>query len=391
MKNIITRKKDDIYEEYIIPKENLRDEEYYYNLIIIPKFFYSDIYLATNGFATKNLIGKGAFASVYKAEFRSWSGPAVFRTRSPQLLAVKVLDLKSKSSNSYDVECEAWRNTRHRNLVRIVTSCSSVDHTGAEFKALIMEYMSNGNLNKWLYPKDNIKSKPSLSLTQRLNIAIDVASALDYLHHDCNPPVVHCDLKPGNVLIDENMVGHVGDFGLSRIIVQKSSQEDMIVKQLKASTGFFHPENGLDGKAFTSRDVYSFGIILLEMFNAKKPSEDMFDLDIFASAVAENEVLSIADPRLFNDTDQRLTQSSFATHSSGGSDGGYRISNSNSIYNGLDKKEKLVAGVIRVGLSCAEYSAKDRITIWQALKMLQEIKKMWNSGITMTKSWLIFK
>ncbi|KAJ7982267.1 putative Receptor-kinase [Quillaja saponaria] len=311
-------------------KEDIYHEEYY-NPTIIPRFSYSEIYLATSGFATKNMIGKGTFASVYKAQFTNWSGPAKFRSWSRPLLAVKVLDLKRESSKSFDVECEAWRNGRHRNLVRIISSFSGFDYKGAEFKALIMEYMSNGNLDEWLYPKD-IETKPALSLTHRLNIAIDVACALDYLHHDCDPPIVHCDLKPGNVLIDEDM-------------------------------------------ASTCRDVYSFGIILLEMFIAKKPSEGMFDLDIFASAVSENQVLSIADPRLFNDTDQSLTQSSFATHSSGGSDGGNMISDTNAIYNWLDMKEKVVAAVIRVGLSCGVHSAKDRITMRQALRKLQEIKK----------------
>ncbi|KAJ7982271.1 Receptor-like protein kinase [Quillaja saponaria] len=316
-------------------KKNIFHAEEYYEPISMPRFSYSEILLATNGFATENLVGKGAFASVYKAEFRGWS-------RSP--LAVKVLDLKTKSSQSFDVECKAWRNIRHRNLVRIVTSFSGVDHTGAEFKALIMKYMSNGNLEEWLYPKDNIKSKPCLTLTQRLNIAIDVACALDYLHHDCNPLVVHCDLKPGNVLIDKNMVGRVGDFGLSRIMFQGSSQDqDRSAKQLKHMVG----------KASTSRDVYSFGIILLEMFIAKKPTEDMFDLDMFASAVYDNQVLSIADPRLFNDTDEHPTQRR------------------------LDKKEKLVTAVVRVALSCAVHSPKDRITMRQALRMLQEMKKFY--------------
>ena len=164
------------------------------------------------------MIGRGAFGSAYRAVF-STSENGIHTT-----VAVKVLDLtQSKDSKSFDAECEALKNIRHWNLVKDFTSCSSIDHTRAEFKALAMEFMSNGNLDKWLYPED-VECGSTLTLTQRLNIAIDVASALDYLHHDCDPPVVHCDLKPGNVLLDEDMIAHVGDFGLARFLSHDSSQ-----------------------------------------------------------------------------------------------------------------------------------------------------------------------
>jgi serine/threonine protein kinase len=196
---------------------------------------YSEIQLATNGFAMNNLIGKGAFGSVYRAVFST--GEIGIHTT----VAVKVLDLtQSKASKSFDAECEALRNIRHRNLVKVFTSCSSIDHKGAEFKALAMEFMSNGNLDKWLYPED-VECGLTLTLTQRMNIAIDVASALDYLHHDCDPPVVHCDLKPGNVLLDEDMTAHVGDFGLARFLSHDSLQNESSTIGLKGSIGYIAP------------------------------------------------------------------------------------------------------------------------------------------------------
>ena len=202
---------------------------------LLPRLSYSEIQLATNGFATKNLIGKGAFGSVYRAVFNTGEND------THTTVAVKVLDLtQSKASKSFDAECEALRNIRHRNLVKVFTSCSSIDHTGAEFKALAIEFMSNGNLDKWLYPED-VECGLTLSLTQRLNIAIDVASALDYLHHDCDPPVVHCDLKPGNVLLDEDMTAHVGDFGLARFLSHDSSQNESSTIGLKGSIGYIAP------------------------------------------------------------------------------------------------------------------------------------------------------
>jgi len=200
-----------------------------------PRLSYSEIQLAVNGFVTTNLIRRGAFGSVYGAVFSS--GESGIHTT----VAVKVLDLmQSKASKSFDAECEALRNIQLQNLVKVITSCSSIDHTGAEFKALAMEFMSNGNLDKWLYPED-VECGSTLTLTQRLNIAIDVASALDYLHHDCDPPVVHCDLKPGNVLLDEDMTAHVGDFGLARFLSHDSSQNGSSTIGLKGSIGYIAP------------------------------------------------------------------------------------------------------------------------------------------------------
>ena len=111
----------------------------------------------------------------------------------------------------------------------MLTACSSIDHQGRDFKALVYEFLGNGNLDEWLHPtprKNDALEKPrKLSFLQRLNIAIDVASALEYLHYHCETPIVYCDLKPSNVLNDE-MVEHVSDFGLARFlhdIIQDSS------------------------------------------------------------------------------------------------------------------------------------------------------------------------
>jgi len=122
----------------------------------------------------------------------------------------------------------------------VITSCSSTDYKGDDFKALVLQFMPNGNLEMSLYPED-LESGSSLTLLQRLNIAIDVASAMDYLHHDCDPPIVHCDLKPGNVLLDEDMVAHVADFGLARFLSQNPSEKHNSTLELKGSIGYIAP------------------------------------------------------------------------------------------------------------------------------------------------------
>lgn len=196
---------------------------------------YADIRIATSNFAAENLIGKGGFGSVYKGVFSISTG------EETTTLAVKVLDLhQSKASQSFNAECEVLKNIRHRNLVKVITSCSSLDYKGEDFKALIMQFMPNGNLDINLYTED-YESGSSLTLLQRLNIAIDVASAMDYLHHDCDPPIVHCDMKPANVLLDENMVAHVADFGLARFLSQNPSEKHSSTLGLKGSIGYIAP------------------------------------------------------------------------------------------------------------------------------------------------------
>ena len=141
------------------------------------------------------------------------------------VVAVKVFNLQTRGAfKSFDAECETMRCVRHRNLLKVLTVCSSTDFRGYDFKALIYEFLPNGNLHEWLhlYPERKGQRKV-LDLVQRISIAIDVASAIDYLHHHNPFPIIHCDLKPTNVLIDNNMVAQVGDFGLARFLHEDSS------------------------------------------------------------------------------------------------------------------------------------------------------------------------
>ncbi|CAI0415796.1 unnamed protein product [Linum tenue] len=159
------------------------------------KLSYQRLHKATDGFSTANLVGVGSFGSVYKGVLDDKNGATI---------AVKVFNLERRgASKSFKAECEALKNIRHRNLVRIVTVCSSVDYRGNDFKALV--YDIDGQTK-------------SLNFLQRLSVAVDVASAVDYLHHQYGTPIVHCDLKPSNVLLDEDMGGRVGDFGLAKFL-----------------------------------------------------------------------------------------------------------------------------------------------------------------------------
>ncbi|XXG58839.1 hypothetical protein AAC387_Pa04g1038 [Persea americana] len=141
---------------------------------------YAELLKATDGFSSASLIGVGSLGFVYKG----------FLDQVGLTAAIKVVKLQQqRASKSFIAECKALRSIRHRNIVKILSVCSSIDFTGNDFKALVFEYMPNGSLDTWLHPNEDQHNSTCLNLIQRLNVAIDVASALNYLHHYCEAPL----------------------------------------------------------------------------------------------------------------------------------------------------------------------------------------------------------
>ncbi|KAG5524260.1 hypothetical protein RHGRI_031062 [Rhododendron griersonianum] len=229
------------------------------------KLSYADLFQATDGFASFNLIGEGKYGSIFQGILSS----------DEQFVAVKVLNLQQHGAiKSFIAECEALRRIRHRNIVKIITSCSSIDFKGGDFKALVLELMPNGSLEGWLHPSYPKLQDPKIfNLGQRLNIAIDIASALDYLHSHSEVAIIHCDLKPSNVLLADDFCARVSDFGLARILSKthcSSNRQQSSSIGIIGTLGYIAPEYGMGGLLSTRGDMYSYGVLLLENVHWKK-------------------------------------------------------------------------------------------------------------------------
>ncbi|XP_043694516.1 probable LRR receptor-like serine/threonine-protein kinase At3g47570 [Telopea speciosissima] len=314
------------------------------------KVSYKELFQATGGFSSANFISSGSFGSVYK-----W-----IIDPDETIVAVKVLNLQNpRVYKSFMAECKALRNIRHRNLVKIISSCSSLDSKGKDFKALVYEFMPNGSLYDWLHLSVEAHNHSrNLSLLQKLNIAIDVASALDYLHYHCYATIVHCDLKPSNILLDSNMTAHVSDFGLARLLLEldnNSSQAQTSTIGIKGSTGNASPEYGMGGRATIQGDVFSYGILLLEMLTGKRPTDQMFTNDLnphnFAKAALPVHVMQILDPTLLPKEEQNEEIEDDAINRTEGPN------------RRMDKLQDCITSIIEIALQCSMESPRERMSM----------------------------
>ncbi|XP_017235581.1 probable LRR receptor-like serine/threonine-protein kinase At3g47570 isoform X2 [Daucus carota subsp. sativus] len=305
---------------------------------------YQDLLLATNEFSPSNFLGEGRYGSVYKGA----------RESVEHILAVKVLNVEVHGANkSFLAECETLRNIRHRNLIKIITACSSIDFKGNDFKALVFEFMTNGSLDSWLHPSPSYQgNERNLTLFQRLNIAIDVAQGVDYLHHHSHTSIIHSDIKPQNILLNEDFVAHIGDFGLARFTFATTSdinQTQMSSTGVHGTVGYIPPEYGMFGEISIEGDVYSYGILLLEIFSGKRPTENSILIDgvgnlhDYVKKALPQRVMDIADPRTLLDHEEHGSTVS-QTHSRA-------------------MMEVCLESIFEVGLLCSEEMPQNRIDI----------------------------
>jgi hypothetical protein len=204
----------------------------------LPMVPYNDILKGTDGFSEENVLGKGRYGTVYKGTLEN---PAI-------IVAVKVFNVQQSGSyKSFQAECEALRRVRHRCLLKIITCCSSINHQGQDFRALVFEFMANGSLDRWIHSDlEGQNGQGALSLSQRLDIAVDIVDALDYLHNGCQPSIIHCDVKPSNILLNQDMRARVGDFGIARVLDEATRKHPVNSSStigIRGSIGYIAPGN----------------------------------------------------------------------------------------------------------------------------------------------------
>ncbi|XVE96687.1 hypothetical protein REPUB_Repub02eG0244000 [Reevesia pubescens] len=286
------------------------------------EFSYKELYAATRGFHSSRIIGRGAFGNVYKAIFVS----------SGTIGAVKRSKHSHEGKTEFLSELSIIACLRHKNLVQLQGWCAEKGEL-----LLVYEFMPNGSLDKVLHPgpEDGIL----LTWFHRQNIAIGLASVLAYLHQECEQQVIHRDIKTSNIMLDGNFNPRLGDFGLARLMDHDKSP----VSTLTAGTmGYLAPEYLQYGKATEKTDVFSYGVVILEVACGRRPIERELNSQKMVNLVdwvwglhSEGRITEAADKRL----------------------------------NG-EFKEAEMRKLLLVGLSCAHPDSAERPSIRRVLQIL---------------------
>ncbi|XP_059074556.1 probable LRR receptor-like serine/threonine-protein kinase At3g47570 [Cryptomeria japonica] len=323
-----------------LPRQPFRPSTIIFHRLAYPKFSYQDLAIATAGFDESNLLGVGNFGSVYKGILRDGT-----------MVAIKTLNLQNEDADkSFNTECKVLGRIRHRNLIKII---SAFFFPG--LKGLVLQFASKGSLEKHLYPVRDDEDICKLGLSECLSIAIDVAHGMEYLHHDCPLQLVHYDLKPRNVLLDANMTALVTDFGISRIVATNSVDSlSTTTFALRGSIGYIAPEYGLGGNVSIKGDVYSYGILILEMVTRKRPSDDMFvgdmNLQKWVRSAFPDRMADIVDGGLLRDVNENM------------------------------EDNRCLLSFINVGLLCSSESPRERPSMRDVAKVLESLKTSFMEG-----------
>ncbi|KAF7013421.1 hypothetical protein CFC21_027505 [Triticum aestivum] len=231
-------------------KKKLQSPQSSGSSILPPKIFtYNELEKATSGF--HEVLGSGASGTVYKGQLQD--------EHVTSIAVKKIKKLQQETEKEFMVEVQTMGQTSHKNLVRLLGLCNE----GTD-RLLVYEFMTNGSLNEFLFGD----ARPHWSL--RVQVALGVARGLLYLHEECSTQIIHCDIKPQNILLDANFMAKIADFGLTKLLRANQTQTNT---GIRGTRGYVAPE-WFKNIAITSKvDVYSFGVILLELVCCRRNVE----------------------------------------------------------------------------------------------------------------------
>ncbi|XP_072981258.1 uncharacterized protein [Typha angustifolia] len=243
---------------------------------------------ATENLNEKYVLGRGAHGTVYRASV------------SPEkVYAVKKIVFSSQQGANASMirEIQTVGRIRHRNLVKLVDFWLRRD-----YGLILYDYMENGSLHDVLH---EIKPPPVLQWNTRYQIALGTAQGLAYLHNDCNPAIIHRDIKPKNILLDKDMEPHIADFGIAKLIDQISASPQSSV--IMGTIGYMSPETAFTTRKSKESDVYSYGVVLLELITRKKALDPSFpennDITSWVQSTlgGSGEIEEISEPNIFDE------------------------------------------------------------------------------------------
>ncbi|XP_078150880.1 wall-associated receptor kinase 3-like [Carex rostrata] len=245
---------------------------------------------ATNNFSSANILGYGGHGTVYKGTLRD------------QTVAIKKCKIVDESKKKeFGKEMLILSQINHKNIVKILGCCLEV-----EIPMLVYEFIPNGTLSHYIHGK---KQGSRISLPTRLRIAHESAEALAYLHSSASPPIFHGDVKSANILLDQNYMAKVSDFGASILV---PTDEAQCVTLVQGTFGYLDPEYMQSCKLTDKSDVYSFGVVLLELLTSKPvvdfdaPEDEMSLSSRFLSAMEENKIQELLDDEIKHEDDMEL-------------------------------------------------------------------------------------
>nr|KYP65106.1 LRR receptor-like serine/threonine-protein kinase RCH1 [Cajanus cajan] len=255
-------------------------------------FTYQDLLEATGNFSEDAVLGRGACGTVYKAVMSDG-----------EVIAVKKLNSRGEGANNVDrsflAEISTLGKIRHRNIVKLYGFCYHEDSN-----LLLYEYMENGSLGEQLHSS---ATTCALDWGSRYKIALGAAEGLCYLHYDCKPQIIHRDIKSNNILLDEVFQAHVGDFGLAKLIDFSYSKS---MSAVAGSYGYIAPEYAYTMKVTEKCDIYSFGVVLLELVTGRSPVQPLEQGGDLVTCVRRAIQASVPTSELF---DKRLNLSAQKT------------------------------------------------------------------------------